>query len=186
MNDINRGRNLGYFFDGSPGTRAGQGRDHRFVRRQGAALDLSRARCADGPRGADARTPGGASRRARRHAGRQPDGIRRIFLRLDARRRNSAAAQHPACRRHARGHRRDAACVLAVIDPSSHRDAIAIVARFAVRHVLLLDQAKDGFLRSRTRWPKPARRWSHPRWRMMPRHFSPTRRARPAGPKAPS
>ena len=51
---------------------------------------------------------------------------------------------------------RDAACVLAVIDPSSHRDAIAIGQRSHASRLLLLDQAKDGFLRFEDEIAKPA------------------------------
>src|SRR5215510_8834207 len=40
----------------------------------------------------------------------------------------------------------DAACVLAVVDPTSNRDALAIGRRVPVRHRLLLDQEHDGFL----------------------------------------
>jgi long-chain acyl-CoA synthetase len=40
----------------------------------------------------------------------------------------------------------DAACVLAIVDSSSNRDALAIVQRAALRHRLLLDQRSDGFL----------------------------------------
>ena len=41
---------------------------------------------------------------------------------------------------------RDAACVLAIVDPSSNRDAVSIAQRVPLRHRLLLDQSKDGFL----------------------------------------
>src|SRR5204863_6671842 len=40
----------------------------------------------------------------------------------------------------------DAGCVLAVIDPSCHRDAAAMVLRLPLRQRLLLDEELDGFL----------------------------------------
>src|SRR5215471_10392063 len=40
----------------------------------------------------------------------------------------------------------DAACVLAVVDPTSNRDALAIAERAPLRHRLLLDQERAGFL----------------------------------------
>ena len=51
---------------------------------------------------------------------------------------------------------RGAACVLALIDPSSHRDAIAIGQRSQARNVLLLDEARDGFLAFEEEMAKPA------------------------------
>src|SRR5215471_7599759 len=40
----------------------------------------------------------------------------------------------------------DAACALAVVDPTSNRDALAIAERAPLRHRLLLDQERAGFL----------------------------------------
>src|SRR5437867_4757186 len=39
---------------------------------------------------------------------------------------------------------RDAACVLAVVDPSSNRDALSITARLPLRRRLLLDESSGG------------------------------------------
>src|SRR5262252_8978969 len=50
----------------------------------------------------------------------------------------------------------DSACVLAVVDPASNRDALAIVQRMPVRHRLLLDQERDGFLSFEAEMAKPA------------------------------
>ena len=50
----------------------------------------------------------------------------------------------------------DAACVLAVVDPSSNRDALAIARRSPLRQRLLLDQEETAFSPSRRRWAKPA------------------------------
>ena len=49
----------------------------------------------------------------------------------------------------------DAACVLAIVDPSSHRDAVAIAARLPLRHRLLLDQRAQGFLAFEEEMAKP-------------------------------
>jgi long-chain acyl-CoA synthetase len=51
---------------------------------------------------------------------------------------------------------RDAACVVAVIDPSCHRDAISIGQRSHLRQTLLLDQSRDGFLSFEDEMAKPA------------------------------
>jgi long-chain acyl-CoA synthetase len=55
----------------------------------------------------------------------------------------------------------DAACVLAVVDPTSNRDALAIAQRLPLRHRLLLDhdqihQEQDGFLAFEAEMAKPA------------------------------
>src|SRR3974390_49401 len=56
----------------------------------------------------------------------------------------------PLNTRLARGTLRDilvqAACTLAVVDPSCHGEAISIARDAPLRHRLLLDQASDGFL----------------------------------------
>src|SRR5215470_3289523 len=49
-----------------------------------------------------------------------------------------------------------AACVLGVVDPTSNRDAIAIAERAPLRHRLLLDQERDGFLSFEAEMAKPA------------------------------
>jgi long-chain acyl-CoA synthetase len=50
----------------------------------------------------------------------------------------------------------DARCTLAIIDPSSHRDALAIGRRLALTRTLLLDTASDGFLSFENEMAKPA------------------------------
>jgi long-chain acyl-CoA synthetase len=51
---------------------------------------------------------------------------------------------------------RDAACVLAVVDPASNRDALSTVQRVALRHRLLLDRIADGFLSFEAEMARPA------------------------------
>src|SRR5882757_8223893 len=50
----------------------------------------------------------------------------------------------------------DAACVLALVDPSSNRDALAVAQRVPLRQRLLLDQDKAGFLSFEAEMVKPA------------------------------
>jgi long-chain acyl-CoA synthetase len=50
----------------------------------------------------------------------------------------------------------DARCVLAVVDPSSHRDALAIAKRSPLRQRLILDQPAEGFLSFEEELAKPA------------------------------
>src|SRR5215510_1336140 len=50
----------------------------------------------------------------------------------------------------------DAACVVAIVDPTSNRDAVAIAHRVPVRQRLLLDQQQDGFLNFESEMAKPA------------------------------
>jgi long-chain acyl-CoA synthetase len=50
----------------------------------------------------------------------------------------------------------DARCTLAIIEPSSHRDALAIGRRIALPRTLLLDEASDGFLSFENEMAKPA------------------------------
>src|SRR3954471_12843563 len=40
----------------------------------------------------------------------------------------------------------DAACVLAIVDPSCNKDALSIAQRAPVRHRMLLDRSEPGFL----------------------------------------
>jgi long-chain acyl-CoA synthetase len=49
----------------------------------------------------------------------------------------------------------DAKCVLAVVDPASNRDAVAIAERVPLRHRLLLDEQRDGFLGFEAEMAKP-------------------------------
>jgi long-chain acyl-CoA synthetase len=51
---------------------------------------------------------------------------------------------------------RDARCTLAIIDPSSHRDALAIARRLALPQTLLLDMTSEGFLAFENEMAKPA------------------------------
>ena len=106
MDNLNRRRNLGFFFDQAIARAPDKvaiidlfgGQERRATYRQ-----LDRA---DGCRGAHAGAARRARGRARRHAGREPHRVHRILLRIDARRRDPASAQHAACRRHARAHHR--------------------------------------------------------------------------------
>ena len=50
----------------------------------------------------------------------------------------------------------DAACVLAVVDPTSNRDALAIARRSPLRQRLLLDQEETGFLAFEAEMGRPA------------------------------
>jgi len=78
----------------------------------------------------------------------------------------------------------DAACVLALVDPSSNRDALAVAQRVPLRQRLLLDQQHDGFLAFEAEMVKPADQVAPPQSRTTPRPFSPTRPARPGAPRA--
>src|SRR5262252_8067200 len=49
-----------------------------------------------------------------------------------------------------------AACVAAIVDPGSNRDAVAIAERAPVRHRLLLDEEREGFLGFEAEIAKPA------------------------------
>ena len=49
----------------------------------------------------------------------------------------------------------DAACVLAIVDPASHREAAALAARLPLRHRLLLDERAEGFLAYEDEMAKP-------------------------------
>jgi long-chain acyl-CoA synthetase len=50
----------------------------------------------------------------------------------------------------------DAACVLAIVDPSCNKDALSIAARVPVRHRMLLDKHQQGFLAFEEEMAKPA------------------------------
>src|SRR6266540_3911147 len=50
---------------------------------------------------------------------------------------------------------RDAACVLAIVDPSSNREAVSIAQRVPLRQRLLLDRNEDGFLAFDDEMAKP-------------------------------
>ena len=50
----------------------------------------------------------------------------------------------------------DANCALVIVDPACNRDALAIAGRVPVRHRMLLDQDKEGFLSFDTEMAKPA------------------------------
>jgi long-chain acyl-CoA synthetase len=50
----------------------------------------------------------------------------------------------------------EARCVLAVVDPSCHRDGLTIVRRLPLRQRLLLDQSAEGFLSFEDEMAKPA------------------------------
>ena len=50
----------------------------------------------------------------------------------------------------------EAACALAVVDPSSHRDALAIARRLQLRQQLMLDERYEGFLSFEEEMAKPA------------------------------
>jgi long-chain acyl-CoA synthetase len=81
---------------------------------------------------------------------------------------------------------RDAACVLAVIDPSSHHHAISIALHLPLRQRLLLDGTKDGFLSFEAEMAMPAAAVEPPAIADDAQAFSPTPPARPAGLRAPS
>ena len=78
----------------------------------------------------------------------------------------------------------EAACVLALVEPGGHRDAIALAERVPLRHRLLLDQERAGWLAFEAEMAKPAPRSSPRRSPTMRRRSSPTRRVRPAAPRA--
>ena len=51
---------------------------------------------------------------------------------------------------------RDAACVLTLVDPTAHRDALSIARSLPLRHRLLLDDTSEGFLPFETELAQPA------------------------------
>ncbi|HEY4861103.1 MAG TPA: AMP-binding protein, partial [Xanthobacteraceae bacterium] len=50
----------------------------------------------------------------------------------------------------------DAACVLALVDPTAHRDALSIARSLPLRQRLLLDDTSEGFLPFETELAQPA------------------------------
>lgn len=50
----------------------------------------------------------------------------------------------------------NAACVLAIVDPSSTREALSLAGRLPVRHRMLLDQVEPGFLAFEREMAEPA------------------------------
>ena len=50
----------------------------------------------------------------------------------------------------------DANCALMIVDPACNRDALSIAGRVPVRHRMLLDQDKEGFLSFEAEMAKPA------------------------------
>src|SRR5436190_7961203 len=50
----------------------------------------------------------------------------------------------------------DAGCALAIVDPASNRDALALTRRLPLRHRLLLDGDEAGFLAFEAEMAKPA------------------------------
>jgi len=50
----------------------------------------------------------------------------------------------------------DAACALAIVDPSCNKDAVSIAAKSPVRHRMVLDEVQQGFLAYETEMAKPA------------------------------
>ena len=50
----------------------------------------------------------------------------------------------------------DTACLLAIVDPSAHRDALSLAGRLPVQHRMLLDQDEPGFLAFEREMAEPA------------------------------
>src|SRR5262249_61237690 len=50
----------------------------------------------------------------------------------------------------------EAGCALGLIDPSGHRDALALAQRLPLRQKLLLDERREGFLSFEAEMAKPA------------------------------
>ena len=125
---------------------ARQGRDHRSVRRPGAHLHLPAARRAHGPRRARC-WRGSACARASASpcwsaTGSSSSSSSSARCAPAPSRCRSTRGSRPTRSRH---HRTPPACWRSSI-PSCNRDALAIAARVPVRHRMLLDQQKDGFL----------------------------------------
>ena len=106
MDNPNRRRNLGFFFDQATARVPDKVAIIDLFGGPGALHHLPAARRADGSGRAHAGAARRARGRARRHAGREPHRVHRVLLRRDARRRDPASAQHAACCRHARAHHR--------------------------------------------------------------------------------
>jgi len=78
----------------------------------------------------------------------------------------------------------EAACALAVIAPSSHRDALAIAQRLPLRQRLILDQRQEGFLSFEDEMAKPAVLVDPPALADDAQAFQPLRPDRPAALRA--
>jgi long-chain acyl-CoA synthetase len=156
MDSERRRRNLGYFFDGATAR----------VPDKVAIIDLfgGSKRCST-YRALDARMNGVARMLAR--LGVRPRervamlvGNRTEFVEFFFGSMRAGAIPLPLNTRLAAGTIadiiRDAACVLALIDPSSRRDAISIAQHLRPRQTLLLDGTKDGFLSFEDEMAKPA------------------------------
>jgi long-chain acyl-CoA synthetase len=154
--DMNRRRNLGFFFDQSVARRPDKV----------AIIDLfgGRERCAT-YRQLDARMNGVASMLAR--LGVVPGervamliGNRTEFVEFFFGSMRAGAIPLPLNTRLAAGTLgeiiMEAACALAVVDPSSHREALAIAQRLQLRQRLLLDERHEGFLSFEEEMAKPA------------------------------
>jgi long-chain acyl-CoA synthetase len=156
MDSEHRRRNLGYFFDDAIAR----------VTDKVAIIDLfgGRERCAT-YRELDARMNGVARMLAR--LGVRPGervamlvGNRTEFVEFFFGSMRAGAIPLPLNTRLAadtiEGIIRDAACVLAVIDPSSHRHAISIALHLPLRQRLLLDGTREGFLSFEAEMAMPA------------------------------
>src|SRR6201997_1677772 len=153
---MNRRRNLGFFFDQSVARRPDKV----------AIIDLfgGRERCAT-YRQLDERMNGVASMLAR--LGVVPGervamliGNRTEFVEFFFGSMRAGAIPLPLNTRLAAGTLdeiiMEAACALAIVDPSSHRDALAIAQRLQLRQRLLLDERHEGFLSFEEERAKPA------------------------------
>jgi long-chain acyl-CoA synthetase len=154
--DMNRRRNLGFFFDQSVARRPDKvaiidlfgGRERRATYRQldermnGVASMLARLGVMPGERVA------------------MLIGNRTEFIEFFFGSMRAGAIPLPLNTRLAAGTLdeiiMEAACALAVVDPSSHRDALAIARRLPLRQRLLLDERHEGFLSFEEEMAKPA------------------------------
>src|SRR6266576_2488802 len=156
MNDINRRRNLGFFFDQSVARAPDKvaiidlfgGKERRATYRQldermnGVAGMLARLGVAPGER--VAMLIGNRTEFIEFFFGSMRAGA--IPLPLNTR-LAAATLEHIIV---------EAGCSLAVVDPSSHRDALAIPRGSALRQRLILDQRAEGFLSFEEEMAKPA------------------------------
>ena len=156
MDNVTRRRNLGFFFDQSVAR----------VPDKVAIIDLfgRRERCTT-YRQLDERMSGVASMLARLgvRAGERVAmliGNRTEFIEFFFGSMRAGAIPLPLNTRLAAGTLEhiivEAACALALIDPSSHRDARAIAQRLPLRQRLILGQRRDGFLSFEEEMAKPA------------------------------
>ena len=156
MDNVNRRRNLGFFFDQSVAR----------LPDKVAIIDLfgGRERCAT-YRQLDERMNGVARMLAR--LGVAPGervamliGNRTEFIEFFFGAMRAGAIPLPLNTRLAAGTLEhiivEAACALALIDPSSHRDALALAQRLPLRQKLLLDERREGFLSFEAEMAKPA------------------------------